>query len=103
MNVGRIVGSVVCTQKDPSQQGQRILVVQPISLEDLSDRGSPFVALDSVAAGPAELVIVVGGSSACMTSGFSTTCVDQSIIAILDQIEIAGMVVYNKHAGEDET
>ena len=73
-----------------------MLVVQPVSLEDLKIRGPSYVALDSVTAGFGELVMVVGGSSARMTEGFSQTCVDQSIVAILDVIEIEGKIVYDK-------
>lgn len=97
MVVGRVVGSVVCTQKDPSLRGKTLLIVQPIDIEDLSKRGNSFVALDSVGAGPDEVVMTVGGSSARMTEGFTTVCVDQSIVAILDTIEIRGKPVYDKH------
>lgn len=100
MIVGKIVGSVVCTQKDPSLVGKIILIVQPIRLEDLSNHGSSYVALDAVGAGPGELVITVGGSSARMTEGFSQTCVDQSIVAILDNIEIRGETIYDKLSTE---
>ena len=96
MVVGRITGMVVSTQKDKSLVGKTLLIVQPVKLEDLSDHGISYVAIDAVGAGPGELVITVGGSSARMTEGFSHTCVDQSIIAIIDNMEIEGKMVYRK-------
>lgn len=96
MTIGKVVGTVVCTQKDPSLVGKKILVVQPLRLEDLANNGNTFVALDSAGAGMGELVMVVAGSSARMAGEFSKVCVDQSIIAILDCIEIGGTSVYDK-------
>ncbi len=96
MIVGRITGTVVCTQKDPALAGRKILVVQPLNITDMRSEGSPLVALDSVGAGVGEVVIVVGGSSARMADSFSKTPVDQSIIAIIDIIEIEGKITFRK-------
>ena len=95
MVAGRVTGTVVSTQKDQSLIGKTLLVVQPVNMEDLSNQGASLIAIDSVGAGPGELVIIVGGSSARMTEGFSHTTVDQSIVAILDNIEINGKMVYS--------
>ncbi len=96
MIVGTVVGSVVCTQKDRSLEGVKMLIVLPIDIETLKPGGQTFVALDSVGAGTGELVLVVGGSSARMTDGFSKTCVDQSIIGIVDTIEVHGSMRYRQ-------
>lgn len=96
MIVAKIVGTVVCTQKDPALIGKKMLIVQPLKVTDLSTDGSAFVALDAIGAGTGEIVMVVGGSSARLADGFSKVPVDQSIIAIIDTIEIGGHEVFKK-------
>jgi len=94
--IGKIVGNVVCTQKDPSLVGRKMLVVQPVNIETLEDSGSLFVALDGVGAGENELVMVVGGSSARMADGMAKVPVDRSIVGILDSIEVGGKTIFTK-------
>ena len=53
-------------------------------------------AVDSVGAGVGEVVLVVRGSSARVTSGMSKAPVDASIVAILDSVEIGGERVFDK-------
>lgn len=96
MIAGKVVGTVVCTQKDPALIGKKMLVVQPLKISDMSNDGGAFVALDAIGAGIGEIVMVVGGSSARLAEGFSKVPVDQSIIAIIDTIEIGGKEIFNK-------
>ena len=53
MLIARVVGDIVATQKDPSHQARKILLVQPLNL-DGSDRGEAVLALDAVEAGESE-------------------------------------------------
>jgi microcompartment protein CcmK/EutM len=96
MVIGKVTGTVVCTQKDSSLVGRKMLVVQPVKISDQSSTGSAFVALDAIGAGVGEIVMVCGGSSARMAEGFSTLPVDQSIVAIIDIIEVEGTVTFKK-------
>ncbi len=57
MLLGRIIGNVVCTVKDPALTGQKLLIVQPLDRKG-RDKGRPVVALDAVGAAPAEATIV---------------------------------------------
>ncbi|MGQ9917443.1 MAG: EutN/CcmL family microcompartment protein, partial [Bryobacteraceae bacterium] len=45
MLIARVIGDLTATQKHPSHEGRKILLVQPLNL-DGSDRGAPMVALD---------------------------------------------------------
>ena len=101
MIVGRVVGNIVCTQKDESLAGKKMLVVQPVSPYTLADESSCVVALDSVGAGEGEIVIVVGGSSARNADGYAKVAVDQAIIGIVDLLDIKGKTVYDKSTGSD--
>lgn len=101
MIVGKVVGTVVCTQKDASLIGKKMLIIQPVNLYSLKNEGSPIVALDSVGAGEDELVMVVGGSSARLADSFAKVAVDQSVIGILDSIDVKGSIVYRKEKAGD--
>ncbi|HUR98024.1 MAG TPA: EutN/CcmL family microcompartment protein [Pyrinomonadaceae bacterium] len=88
MIIGRILGTVVSTQKDERLQGKKLLIVKPINL-DGSDQSGYLVAVDTVGAGYHEQVIVVGGSSARMAEGNKDCPVDQAIIGVIDTIDIS--------------
>ena len=45
MHLGEVIGTVVCTQKVDSWEGQRLRLVQPIS-QDGEGIGHPLVALE---------------------------------------------------------
>ncbi|MBU0927325.1 MAG: EutN/CcmL family microcompartment protein [Spirochaetes bacterium] len=96
MIVGLVVGQVVCTQKDKSLVGKKMLVVQPLRIDDMKPSGQAIVALDAIGSGAGEVVMVVGGSSARMADDYSKVCVDQSIVAIIDTIELGGSTVFSK-------
>ena len=99
MIIGRVVGNIVCTQKDESLLGKKMLLVQPVSPYTLEDESSCVVALDAVGAGSGELVMVVGGSSSRNADGYSKVAVDQAIIGIVDLLDIGGKTIYDKSTG----
>ena len=100
MILGKVVGTVVCTQKDASLMGKKMLLVQPVHMATMKDEGSLLVALDSVGAGFGEIVLVVGGSSARNANGYSKVAVDQAIVGIVDFVDINGHQVYSKDQGD---
>jgi ethanolamine utilization protein EutN len=92
----KVLGSVVCTRKDEKLVGTKLLVVQPISLDNQAPDGKSLVAVDTVGAGEGEIVLVVSGSSARQTTKTQNTPVDAVIMGIVDSIELEGKVVYRK-------
>ena len=86
MIIGRILGTVVSTQKDERLQSKKLLIVKPINL-DGTDQNGYVVAVDTVGAGFHEKVIVVGGSSARMADGNKDCPVDSAIIGVIDTID----------------
>lgn len=96
MTIGKVIGTVVCTQKTPSLQGVKFQLVQPLSAVDLSDQGKPLVAVDSIGAGPREVVLLAAGSSARQTTTTVNTPCDAVIMAIIDSIEVGGSEVFRK-------
>ena len=87
---------MVCTRKDEKLVGTKLMVVQPISLDDQAPDGKSLVAIDTVGAGEGEIVLVVSGSSARQTTKTQNTPVDAVIMGIIDSIELEGKVVYRK-------
>ena len=87
MLLGRVVGTVVATRKDPRLEGQKLLVVRHVSPQH-KDEGGYAVAVDTVGAGYRETVLLVAGSSARMATGCKDTPVDSAIVGIVDEVEL---------------
>ena len=86
MQIARVVGTVVSTQKNRKLEGAKLLLVQPLSIDD-TPRGVPLIAIDSVGAGIGERVLVViEGKAAGEALGKKGAAVDAAIIGIIDEI-----------------
>ncbi len=86
MRIGKIIGTVVSTQKDERLRGKKLLVVKPIN-PDGTDADGYVVAVDTVGAGFHEKVLIVGGSSARMADGNKDCPVDMAIVGVIDSID----------------
>lgn len=95
MKLGRIVGTVVASRKDEKLEGLRLYMVQDLSLS-LEGRDAFVVAADSVGAGVHEVVLYASGSSARQTHATDGRPVDAVIMAIVDQVEVDGLLAYDK-------
>ena len=88
MLLGRVVGTVVSTQKHRKLEGAKLLLVQPLDLDDTA-RGTPLLTIDSVGAGVGEKVlIVIEGRAAGEALRKKAAPVDAAIIGIVDQVEL---------------
>lgn len=87
MIIGRIIGNVVATRKDPRLEGCKLLLVRPITLTG-EDESSYVLAIDTVGAGFREKVIVVAGSSARLAEGMKDRPIDAAIVGIIDTVEV---------------
>ena len=86
MQLGRVIGRVVCTVKNESLKGKTLLLVQPIG-KDGSDRGKPLVAVDAVGAGAGEIIYWCRGKEASMPwLPQQEVPTEASIVAIVDEI-----------------
>ena len=90
MQIARVVGTVVSTQKHRKFEGAKLLLVQPLNLDD-SPLGSTFLAVDGVGAGVDEKVLIVlEGRAAGEALGKKGAPVDAAIVGIIDQVSIDG-------------
>lgn len=95
MRLGKVVGQVVSTAKDPSLAGYTLLVVEPL-LGPAADEEEPFVAVDLVGAGRGEVVLCVHGSGARVAPGAQSAVLDAAVVAIADSVILGNDVVYSK-------
>lgn len=96
MQLGIVKGTVVSTNKAEKLQGLKLLIVKPIDIETWQEKGGLVVAIDAVGAGEGEVVMLVGGSSSRQTSITENRPVDQSIIAIIDSVDVGGEKKFEK-------
>lgn len=81
MNIGKVIGNIVSTIKDPNLKGHRILVVEP-----LDNREPPFLALDVVGSGAGEIVLYTTGREASFAFLPDFVPCNAAIVGIVDQI-----------------
>lgn len=95
MQIGRVVGSVVATQKDERLEALKLLVVQ---VHDHENRALEqyVVAVDAVQAGPGDLVLFATGSSARQTELTEGKPCDAVVMAVVDSWDVDGQNVYEK-------
>ena len=88
MILAKVIGQVIATQKEPTHEGMKILLVQALSLqEELT--GDPFVAFDAVDAGIGDRVLAVQEGFSAMTSvGHTEAPIDAAIIGVVDRVEL---------------
>jgi microcompartment protein CcmK/EutM len=95
MLIARVIGTVVSTQKEPTLQGLRLLVCQPLNAEG-EKAGAAVVAADAVGAGVGEVILFATGSSARQTTSTQNRPVDAVVMAIVDHWEVGGDTKYRK-------
>ena len=88
MQIARVVGTVIATQKHRKFEGAKLLMVQPLNLDD-TPRGAALLAVDGVGAGVHEKVLIVlEGRAAGEALGKKGAPVDAAVIGIVDHVDI---------------
>ena len=88
MQIARVVGTVVATQKHRKFEGAKLLLVQPLNLDD-TPRGGTLLAVDGVGAGVDEKVLIVlEGRAAGEALGRKAAPVDAAIVGIIDTVTV---------------
>jgi ethanolamine utilization protein EutN len=85
MELAKVIGRVVATQKYPGLEGIRLMVIQP---QDSAGEpvGDPMVAADPLQSGPGDLVSWVTGREAALTLPKTFVPVDCSVVSIVDEV-----------------
>jgi microcompartment protein CcmK/EutM len=88
VQLGRVIGTLVATKKHEKLEGAKLLLVQPLTLDD-KPRGTAVLTIDSVGAGVGEKVlIVIEGRAAGEALRRRAAPVDAAIIGIVDRVTI---------------
>ncbi len=95
MLLGKVVGTLVASQKDEKMAGLKFLVVRQINV-DGKESANYVVAVDAVGAGVGEVVMYASGSSARQTKVTDQRPCDAVIMAIVDTWEVDGDIKYRK-------
>lgn len=96
MLLAKVVGTVVATRKDTRLEGKKLLIVLPLTPEEVEAgrqstapaKASYLVAVDTVDAGYRETVLIVQGSSARMAASCKDTPVDTAIVGVVDTVNL---------------
>jgi len=99
MFLGRITGSVVSTQKVDELVGSKLLMVEPLRVNEqnqsnLQPTGRSFVVIDTVGAGEGQVVLCVQGSSARFTPETKTLPIDAAIVGIVDSVTVNDQTIF---------
>jgi microcompartment protein CcmK/EutM len=95
MLLGKVVGTLVATRKEPSMEGLKFLVLKQLDIEG-KETGGYRVAADAVGAGLGEVVLYATGSAARQTKYTHERPCDGVILAIVDLLEVDDEVKYDK-------
>lgn len=95
MQLGKIVGTVVSTQKDEKLEGLKLHVVKHVDVNG-EFTGGFVIAVDAVGAGVGEIVLSAAGSAARQTDITKGLPVDTVIMAIVDIVEVDNKQTYVK-------
>jgi len=88
MHLGRVLGSVVASEKVDGLEGVRLLIVQPLD-KRRRPAGQTLVAADAVSmAGPGELVYFVASREAAEALPNRFVPVDHAIVGIVDDTHL---------------
>ncbi|MCA9784352.1 MAG: EutN/CcmL family microcompartment protein [Calditrichaeota bacterium] len=87
MQLGKVIGTLWATRKDPKLTGLKFLIVRHLDF-DYSEKSGFSVAVDSVGAGVGEVVLCASGSSARLTQATEGRPVDTVIMAIVDRVDL---------------
>ena len=97
MNIAKVIGTVVSTQKETTLESLKFLLVQNVSIDGMLEPGLPLVAIDAVGAGMGEIIMYASGSSARQTLVTKDRPVDATIMGIIDEITVDGKIRFRKN------
>jgi len=96
MVLGKVIGTLVASRKEPTLDGCKLLLVRACDV-DGNLTGGIVVAIDAVGAGVGEVVLYCSGSSARQTQVTKDRPIDATIMAIVDAVTVGDDSRYSKN------
>ena len=87
MKLGRIIGKVWSSAKDPKLDGLKLYILQPVN-EDMENIASPQIAVDNIGSRENDIVYWVGGAEATLVLDERQIPSDCSIVGLVDRIDL---------------
>ncbi len=85
MILARVIGTIWATRKYETVKGYKLQFIQPVDAK-LNEVGDPVVAVDTIGAGPGEIVFYATSSESVIAMDVDMAPVDASIVGIVDSI-----------------
>lgn len=91
MNVCRVLGTVVATEKHPAFAARKLLVVQPVD-EQLAPLGASYLAVDhSSGAGKGDVVLVMNeGNGTRQVLGDKQAPIRSLVVGVVNRVDVGG-------------
>ncbi len=87
MFIAKVIGTVWATIKDKSLEGYKLQIIQPLNSKG-EEVGTPIMAVDTIGAGPGEIVMYITAREAVIPMGVKEAPVDASIVGIIEKIDL---------------
>lgn len=101
MQLGKVVGTVVSTNKTENIKGLKLLLVERLSHLN-KPQETYTVGVDVVQAGTGDVVLYSEGSSCRQTPQTDKRPIDGMVMAIVDTWEVNGKEIYRKYLTESK-
>lgn len=89
MIICKVIKRVISSHKHESFEGSKLLLVQAIDPRSRGEKGESFLAIDSVQAGPGDLVLASREGNTCrQIFGDDSAPIHGIILGIIDELEI---------------
>ncbi len=85
MVLARVIGTIWATRKYDTVKGYKLQFIQPIDAK-MNEVGDPIIAVDTIGAGPGEIVFYATSSESVIAMDVEMAPVDASIVGIVDSI-----------------
>ncbi len=85
MVLGKVIGTIWATRKYEAVKGYKLQFVQPLNSR-LENIGDPIIAVDTIGAGPGEIIFYATSSEAVIAMDVNMAPVDASIVGIVDSV-----------------
>ena len=87
MILARVIGTLTSADKDPELVDYKLMVVQPLDLDDAPE-GEELIAVDQVDAGIGEKVLIVKeGNAARQITGRDKVPIQAVIVGVVDSVD----------------
>jgi ethanolamine utilization protein EutN len=90
MFIGKVIGCVWATQKDKSLDGQRLLIIQPLTPQ-LEPTGKSIVCTDATGAGAGETVYWCRGKESSFPFLPLEVPTDTTVVGIIDSVHLGDL------------